>query len=77
LVEVEETLKRLEEKRFVPTAVKRKVLGDSAAREEEADAKIKAARALLNKLSLEKFEKLSDDFIHVGFHSQDLLTRKC
>lgn len=77
LLEMEETYKRLEEeKKFIPTVVKRKVLGDGGAREEETERKIKTARALLNKLSLEKFDKLSDDFIHVGFHSLDLLTRK-
>ena len=74
---MEESIKRLEEeKRFIPTVVKKRVLGDAATRVEETEGKIKAARALLNKLSLEKFEKLSDDFIHVGFHSFELLTRK-
>ena len=39
----------------------------------EDEQKMRQANSILNKLTLEKFEKLSDDFIKVGFTSAELL----
>lgn len=62
-----------EERRWRPESIMLRRAG--GVDPEDPEKKIKRARALLNKLSMEKFDKLSAEFVNVGFTSEALLWR--
>ncbi|GAB5033175.1 eukaryotic translation initiation factor 4 [Nannochloropsis oceanica] len=62
-----------EERRWRPESIMLRRAGGMDP--EDPEKKIKRARALLNKLSMEKFDKLSAEFVNVGFTSDALLWR--
>jgi len=67
-------MKRIEEeRRWRPESIALRRAG--GVNPEDPEKKIKRARALLNKLSMEKFDKLSAEFVNVGFTSDALLWR--
>lgn len=64
--------KRIEEgRRWRPESIAMRRMG--GVDPDDPEKKIKRARALLNKLSMEKFDKLSAEFVNVGFTSDALL----